>query len=139
MASNELPRVRTELQNLLVVHSLAPHPVQAHPQSARHRYLGYALFPTHGQTYVPLFPLRVFPYGTVSCFHQQEAQQRIALLTDVPQPLTAGTGVLARNEPQVAADLLAATKTFRCPDDQNESQGRDRTNAFSSKNSNELK
>jgi len=45
----ELPRVRTELQNLLVVPSLAPHPEQAHAQSARHRYFGDALFPAHGQ------------------------------------------------------------------------------------------
>jgi hypothetical protein len=49
MSGNELPRVRTELQNLLVVPSLAPHPVQANPESAGHRYFGNALFPTHGQ------------------------------------------------------------------------------------------
>ncbi len=46
---HELPRVRTELQNLLVVPSLAQHPIQADAESARHRYLGDALFPAHGQ------------------------------------------------------------------------------------------
>jgi hypothetical protein len=49
------------------------------------------------------------------------------LLTDVPQSLLAGTGVLARNEPRAAADLLAARKPPRCPDDQNVSQSRDRS------------
>ena len=43
--------------------------------------------------------------------HQQEAQQRVALLADVSQPLLASTGVLARNQSHVAADLLAALET----------------------------
>jgi hypothetical protein len=45
MSEFELPRVRTKLQNLPVVPSLAPHPVQANPESTCHRYLGNALVP----------------------------------------------------------------------------------------------
>jgi serine/threonine protein kinase len=59
--------------------------------------------------------------------HQQEPQQGIALLADVPQPLLASTGVLTRNHPHVVADLLAAWKTFPSSNDQHESQCRKRT------------
>jgi hypothetical protein len=50
--------------------------------------------------------------------HQQEAQQGIALLGDVPQPLLASTGVFTRNHPHVRADLLAAVEPLRSSDDQ---------------------
>jgi hypothetical protein len=45
--------------------------------------------------------------------HQQEAQQRITLLADVSQPLPTTTGVLTRNDSEVAADLLATGETVR--------------------------
>ena len=45
----EVPRVRTELQHLLIVPSLAPHPIQTDAESAGHRYFGNTLLPTHGQ------------------------------------------------------------------------------------------
>ena len=41
------------------------------------------------------------------------------------QPLPAGTGVLTGNEPDVAADLLAARKPIRSPDDESVDQRRD--------------
>src|SRR5271168_4168872 len=41
------------------------------------------------------------------CFHQQETQNRTALLGDVSQSLMADTGVLRRNQSDIAADLLA--------------------------------
>jgi hypothetical protein len=41
------------------------------------------------------------------------------LFADVSQPLPAGTGVLARNEPGVAANLLATRKPIRRPNNQN--------------------
>jgi hypothetical protein len=126
----ELPRVRTELQSsLLVVASLAPHPVQPNTQSAGHCYFGNALFPTHGQVYISSFPIWVVTHGSVSCFHQQKTQQRIALFTDVTEPLTLGTGVLARNQAQIAAELFATAKALRCSDNQHERKRRDRTNA----------
>ncbi len=49
----------------------------------------------------------------LGCFHQQETQQRVALLANMPQPLTIGAGVFTRNESQVAANLLAASETLR--------------------------
>jgi hypothetical protein len=56
------------------------------------------------------------------CFHQQKTQQCIALLADVPQPLPAGAGVFARNQPGLAANLLAARKPIRSQNDKNVSQ-----------------
>jgi hypothetical protein len=55
----------------------------------------------------------VAPCGCLCCFSQQVAQQFIALLADAPQPLPAGTRVLARNEPGVAAKLLDARLLLR--------------------------
>jgi hypothetical protein len=49
---------------------------------------------------------------------QQESQQGVASLADVPQPLLAGTGVLTRNHPHVRADLLAAVEPLWSSDDQ---------------------
>jgi hypothetical protein len=49
--------------------------------------------------------------------YQQKAQQRAALLADVPQPLLTSTGVLTRNHAHVRADLLAALKPRRSSDD----------------------
>src|ERR1035437_4374260 len=65
----------------------------------------------------------------LSCFHQQEAQQGIALLADVPQPLLAPTGVLTRNHPHVGADLLAPFKPSRSSDDQHVGERRERAHA----------
>jgi hypothetical protein len=42
------------------------------------------------------------------CFSQQDTQQRAALLGDVSQPLMASTGVFARDQSDIAGDLLAA-------------------------------
>jgi hypothetical protein len=51
------------------------------------------------------------------------------LFADVAQPMPAGTGVLARNETHIAADLLAAMQPFSSSDDQHESQRRDGSHA----------
>ena len=107
MSGTELSRVRTELQRLRILPTISPHPVQPNRQPAAHRHLGNALLPTHRQVHVPTSPVRIGPYRRLRCLHQQEAQQGVALLADVSQPLPAGTGVLARNQPHVAADLLA--------------------------------
>src|SRR5215469_6274110 len=48
LSGTELSRVRTELQRRRILTSVSPHPVQAHPQPASHRYLGNALVPSHG-------------------------------------------------------------------------------------------
>jgi hypothetical protein len=49
LAISGLSRVRTELFQLLIVPSLAPHPVQTNRQSPGHGYLGDPSFPSHGQ------------------------------------------------------------------------------------------
>jgi len=65
-------------------------------QPASHRYLGNAFVSTHRQVHVPTFPVRMNARRCLGCFHQQEAQQRIALLADVSKSLLASTGVLTR-------------------------------------------
>ena len=62
-------------------------------------------------------------------FYQQEAQQRTALLADVPQALLASTGVLTRYQPNVGANLLAAFESRRRSDDQHKGECRKRTHA----------
>jgi len=60
-------------------------------------------------------------------FHQQETEQRVALFRDVSQPSTIPARLLQRHQSQIACDLLATLKPFRLPDDQHESQRRQRT------------
>jgi hypothetical protein len=108
MSGTELSRVRTELYRLGILTTIPPHPVQADRQPASHRYLGNVLVPTHRQVYVATSPVGMDTRRCLGRLHQQEAQQRVALLADVPQLLLAGTGVLARNHPHVVANLLAA-------------------------------
>ena len=50
-----------------------PHPAQASPQTASHRYLGNALVPMHGQANVPTSPLRMDTRRRWGRLHQQEA------------------------------------------------------------------
>ena len=99
MSGYELSRVRTEFDQLRIVPTVASHPVQPHRKFPGHRRLGNVLVLTHRQVNVPTSPVRVTPCRCLRCFSQQVAQQCIALLTDVPQSLLAGTGVLARISP----------------------------------------
>jgi len=66
------------------------------------------LWPAHRQVHVPTSPVGMDTRRRLGRLHQQEAQQGIALLADVPQALLAGTRVLTRNHSHVVADLLAA-------------------------------
>jgi hypothetical protein len=77
------------------------------------------------KVHIPTPPVCVLTHRCLRCFSQQEAQQCIALLADVSQPLMAGAGVFARNEPKVAADLLSTRKPIRRSDDQNVDQPAD--------------
>src|SRR5450432_4514809 len=117
MSGTELSRVRTELHRRRIRAAVSPHPVQADSQPAPHRHLGNALVPTHRQMYVATFPVWMNACRRLSCLHQQEAQQGVTLLADVPQSLLAGTGVFTRNHPHVVADLLATLKPTRSSDD----------------------
>jgi hypothetical protein len=80
-----LSRVRTELFELFVIPTLAPHPVQMHGQLSRHGYLGDLPATSHRKMEKPVAPLRVTAYRDLRCLYQQKPKQRVALLADVPQ------------------------------------------------------
>src|SRR2546426_9790540 len=97
MSGTELSRVRTELQRRRIRTTVSPHPVQANSQTAPQRHLGNASVPTHRQVNVATSPVRVDAGRRLRGLHQQETQQGIALLADVPQPLLAPAGVFTGN------------------------------------------
>ena len=94
MAMSGLSRVRTELFHLLVIPSLAPHPVQTNCESTGHGDLGNLPSPPQGQVEKLAAPLRVAAHCDLGCFHQQEAQQRVALFGDMSQPSSIPAGLL---------------------------------------------
>ncbi len=108
MSGSELSRVRTELHQLRIFPTVAPHPVQANRQSPGHGHLGNVSLSPHRQVHIATPPVRVLTHRCLRCFSQQIAQQSVALLADMSQPLLASTGVFARNQSHIAADLLAA-------------------------------
>src|SRR5215468_4898573 len=124
MSGNEVSRVRTELQRRRIVAAVSPHSIQADSQSAPHCYLGNALVPTHRQVNVPTSPVCIIPRSCLSSLHQQETQQGIALLADVPHWLLAGTGIFPRNHSHVVAEFLATLEPSRSSDYQHIGQGR---------------
>src|SRR5271157_6210383 len=86
IACSELSRVRTELFQLLVIPSFAPHPIHPNRESPRHGDLGDLSSPSHRQVKILTAPLRIAAHRNLSRFHQQETQQRVALFRDVSQP-----------------------------------------------------
>src|SRR5450631_1283252 len=92
MSCTELSRVRTELHQLRVLPTIPPHPVQPHSESSGHGHLGDVPLPTHRQVHVPSSPVPITTHCRLGCFHQQETQQRTALLGDVSQTLMTRTG-----------------------------------------------
>src|SRR6202163_3624008 len=100
MAISGLSRVRTELFQLLVIPSLAPHPVQTDRESAGHGYLRDLASSPHGQVKIPAAPFRVAAYRDLRRFHQQKTQQRVALFGDVSQPAPIPAGILQRHQSQ---------------------------------------
>src|SRR5215472_3513286 len=129
MDGSELSRVRTELERRRILTTIPPHPVQADSQPPPHRYFGNALVPTHGQVHIPTSPVRVDPCRRLRCLHQQVAQQGIALLSDVSEPLLAGAGVFTGNHSHIRSDLPAAVESLRRADDQHVGQCRNRAHA----------
>ena len=81
MSGSELSRVRTEFNQLRILPMVAPHPVQPNREFPGHGHLGNAFSPAHRQMHIPTSPVGVTPCGSLRCFSQQVAQQRIALLT----------------------------------------------------------
>src|ERR1700691_1029025 len=116
LSCSELSRVRTELDPLRILPTVSPYPVQLHCESPGHARLGNVPLSTHRQAHIASSPVRITACCGLGCFHQQETQQRTALLGDVSQPLMTGTGILLRNQSHIAADLLAPTKPFRSSD-----------------------
>src|ERR1700689_3631333 len=119
MSGTELSRVRTELHPLGILPTVPPQPVQPHSESPGHGPLGDVRLPPHCQVHVPSLPVRVTTRCCLSCFDQQETQQRAALLGDAAQPLMTRAGIFRRNQSDIAADLLAAPKPLRSSDDEN--------------------
>ena len=75
MGLSGLPRVRTELSQLLVIPSSPPHPVQAHRELARHRYLHDATFATHRQEHELASPVPIGTYRGLRRLHQEEVNR----------------------------------------------------------------
>jgi hypothetical protein len=76
LAISGLSRVRTELFELSVVQSLAPHPVQMHGKSACPGDLRDLPSPSHREVEELAPPLRLAAYGDLRCFHQQDDRPR---------------------------------------------------------------
>jgi len=78
-----LSRVRTELFQLLVVPSPAPHPVQANRQPPCHRDLGDLPSSSQHEVKIPVAPFLIAAHRNLRRLHQQKTQQRVALFRDV--------------------------------------------------------
>src|ERR1700745_35159 len=122
IACSELARVRTKLFHLLVIPSLAPHPVQTNRQSSRHGDLGALPAPAHHQVEILTAPFRKAANCDLGRFHQQETQHRTPLFGDMPQSPPIATRVLQRHQSEIARYLLPALKPVGFSDDQHESQ-----------------
>src|SRR5271156_3461563 len=107
--------LRTELDPLCIFPTVPPHPVHPHRQSSGHGHLGDVPLPAQRPMQVPSSPVRIPTCCGLRCFSQQETQKRAALLGDVSWPLLASTRVLARDQSDIAADLLAARESFHRP------------------------
>src|SRR5512143_1264064 len=106
----EFSTLRTELCKLLVVPSLAPHPVQPNGESTGHGYLGDLPSSSHCQVEKLVAPFLVAAHRDLRGFHQQETQQTVPLFRDVAQPATFPAGIFLRHQPEVTRNLLAAVK-----------------------------
>src|SRR5882757_8667240 len=113
MAMSRLSRVRTELSQLLIIPSLAPHPVEANGEFPRHRDLGDLPSSPHRQMIILTAPFREASHRDLGCLHQQEAQYPTALLGDVSEPSPIAAGLLRRHQSPIAGHLLAAVKPIR--------------------------
>src|SRR6266849_11130214 len=97
LAISRLSRVRTELSQLLIIPSLAPHPVQANGEFPRHRDFGDLPSPPQRQVKVLTAPCRQAAHCDLRRFHQQETQYRPPLLGDVSEPSPIAAGVFQRH------------------------------------------
>ena len=84
MAISGLSRVRTELNPLLIVPSLAHHPIETNRQSPSHGYLGDLAASPHHQVRILAAPFGKTAHRDLGRFHQQKTQNRTPLLGDMP-------------------------------------------------------
>src|SRR5215831_4972852 len=85
IAISGLSHVRTELLPLLVIPSLAPHPVQANGQLTSHGNFGDLSSSPHHQMDILAAPFRQTAYRDLRCFHQQETHDRTPYLVMCPR------------------------------------------------------
>jgi hypothetical protein len=117
MAMSGLSRVRTELFRLLVIPSVAPHPVQPNRKSTSHGDLGNLSSSPQCQVEKLAALCWVTANRNLGCLHQQETQQRVALFGDVSQASPIPARLLRRYQSQIARDLLTALEPLRPSDD----------------------
>jgi hypothetical protein len=117
LAISGLSRARTELFQLLVIPSLAPHPVQAIRQSPRHRDLGNLPPSPHRQI---LTAPHSWSLRTVTCAASTSRKRgnELPCFVMCPSRSPLPAGLLQRHRPQITRDLLATLKPIRSPDDQ---------------------
>jgi hypothetical protein len=73
---------------------------------------------SHRQVKILAATFWIAAYRDLRRFHQQEAQQRVALFRDMSQPTPLSARLFQR-----CRDLLATLKPIRSPDDEHEGQG----------------
>jgi hypothetical protein len=112
MAISGLSRVRTELFQLLVIPSLAPHPVETNRQPAPHRNFRRLASAPHHQVEILAAPLRHAAHRHLRRFDQQETQQRVTLLRDVAQAAPIAARVFEWHKSEITRYLLAALKAL---------------------------
>jgi hypothetical protein len=118
MGMSGLSRVRTELLHFGVIPSSTPHPVQLDRQFPRHRYLRDLPPTPQGEVKELAAPLRLAAYRDLGGFHQQKAQQRVALLAEVAQSAPISAGLFRRHQPYIAnprSDGRHSSRIFRTP------------------------
>src|SRR5207245_7369854 len=86
MPDSELSRVRTELDQLRIIPTVSPHPVQPNTELSGHRHLGNAFLSTQCQVYIPTPPVRIRTHRCLRCFSQQAAHQCVPFPADFSAP-----------------------------------------------------
>jgi len=116
-----LSHVRTKLWQMCVLALIPPHPVQPYRQSPRHGDFRYRSFASHRQVQIPSPPVGITAHRRLCGDRQKKTQQRIPLFGNVSELSPFSTGIFARHQPEIAAQLAAPGEAIRGAEDQNES------------------
>ena len=87
-------------------------------QFPRHRYFRDLASAAHGEVEKLATPLLLTPHRDLRRFHQQKAQQHVALLADVSQSAPISAGLFRRNQTDVAGQSVCRSESaqeFRSP------------------------